>query len=159
MIIKFKNKLLFILPLLFFFFYIPNITSKEIIVPLEDSGILTAKVKVGENVGVGTFIIDTGASITSINKKALEDLLKVKQAIFKRKIILNYANGDSSISKIYSIKELSINGFKIKDVEVVVHENQEAPFLLGMDVLRQLEPFTIDFDDFGNPTLKGNTKD
>jgi len=92
-------------------------------------------------------LLDTGASNLTISIVEYEfmrkqGLLKDSTAEETQAII---ANGEEV--KCYTIKidEITIGDIPIKDVECDVMEQQNAPVLLGMNVLKKLGNFSIDY--------------
>ena len=94
------------------------------------------------------FMIDTGASETSIPKYIILSL--VRTGSVKIEDILpgktyTYADGKQYDSKRINIKEISIGTIKLNNVAVSVSENEMAPLLLGQNVLQQLGAVTFDY--------------
>ncbi len=93
---------------------------------------------------VGTFIVDTGATYTSISRELYEDLgpENVTQIGTVR---ITTANGRIEVPKIL-IDRININGLEARDVEATVidvRKNSSFSGLLGLSFLRQFK-LTID---------------
>ena len=92
-------------------------------------------------------LLDTGASHLTISVVEYEFLRK--QGLLKDNSIqvgsASIASGDEI--KCYNIKidEITIGNIPIKNVDCTVMEQQDAPVLLGMNVLNQLGNFSIDY--------------
>lgn len=125
----------------------PNVVKDDIIVKLEHSDncyYITPKVN-----GVPMkMLLDTGASnlaMSIVEYKFLlkQGLLKDTTAEVSQAIIANGAE-----VKCYTIKidEITIDSISIKNIECNVMEKQNAPILLGMNVLRKLGNFSIDYE-------------
>lgn len=125
----------------------PNVVKDDIIVKLEHSDncyYITPKVN-----GVPMkMLLDTGASnlaMSIVEYKFLlkQGLLKDTTAEVSQAIIANGAE-----VKCYTIKidEITIDSISIKNIECNVMEEQNAPILLGMNVLRKLGNFSIDYE-------------
>ena len=93
-------------------------------------------------------VLDTGASNLTISVVEYEFLRK--QGLLKDTTVeecsATIANGDEV--KCYSIiiSEITIGNIPIKDVECSVMAQENAPILLGMNVLRKLGNFSIDYN-------------
>jgi len=126
--------------------------AKPVQIPVGYNGSLLVNVLVGKDVGQATFVIDTGATSTAISKAAIEALLKAKQATFIEDVEVTLADDSKVTTKRYKISQLTIGDVVIKDIEVLVHDSSET-FLLGMNVLSRLEPFSFDLLESGNAIL------
>ena len=95
------------------------------------------------------FIFDTGASIVSLSM--VEAAFLYKQGKLSNDDIVGEgqfvdATGRVSTSAIINLRDVTIGGITIHDVQASVNENQEAPLLLGQTVLSRFGTVTIDYD-------------
>ena len=86
---------------------------------------------------------DTGASVTCISLLELQKLANQGPAFSK------IADGSTTESAVFTIKEIYIQGrdnkyIVVKDVEALVTPNQEAPLLLGQNVIKRLPKHAFD---------------
>ena len=92
-------------------------------------------------------LLDTGASSMTIS--IVEYMFLKKQKLLSDSTIqeseCTIANGNAEKCFIVKIKEVSIGKFAVKNVDCVVMENQDAPLLLGMNVLNGLGSVSIDY--------------
>ena len=92
-------------------------------------------------------ILDTGASNLTLSIIEYEFLRK--QGLLKDKtaevIQTTIANGETVNCYSIVLDEVMIGNIPIKNVECNVMEQQDAPVLLGMNVLRKLGNFSIDY--------------
>lgn len=91
----------------------------------------------------GTFIVDTGATYTSINRKMAEDLgLDLENA---DTVTITTANGRIRVPKVH-ISRLTLNGVEARDIEATVIDvknNTSFGGLLGLSFIRKFK-MTID---------------
>ena len=95
------------------------------------------------------FIFDTGASIVSLSM--VEAAFLYKQGKLGNEDIVGQgqfvdATGRVSTNAIINLRDVTIGGTTIHDVQASVSENQEAPLLLGQTVLSRFGKVTIDYD-------------
>ena len=83
--------------------------------------------------------LDTGASITSLNKYKFYSLVALGQIKIKNEQDGSFtiANGDVVKGKIYVINKMKIGSYEIKNVEFSVLEEGTASNLLGLNALLQ----------------------
>lgn len=94
------------------------------------------------------FMIDTGASETSIPKYIILSLVRsgsIKIEDFLPGKTYTYADGKQYDSRRINIKEVNIGGIKLKNIAVSVADSDMAPLLLGQNVLQQLGSVTFDY--------------
>ena len=96
------------------------------------------------------FIFDTGAGSISISD--LEASLLYKQGKITQDDILgkgNFTDATGRISEgaIINLKEVSLSGRTIYNVQAGVVHNSEAPLLLGQTVLQRFGKITIDYEN------------
>jgi hypothetical protein len=86
-----------------------------------------------------SWIMDTGASITSLNKYKFYSLVALGQIKIKNEQDGSFtiANGDVVKGKIYVINKMKIGSYEIKNVEFSVLEEDKASNLLGLNALLQ----------------------
>ena len=92
-------------------------------------------------------ILDTGASLTSINRNILEQLGVDVNAI-TRKLTFTLADGRQQESKLFVLDSLSVQGVEARNVEISILENKEPVAhlkdgLLGMSFLKN---FSVKID-------------
>ena len=119
--------------------------SKAISIPIaSDDRALIIDAKV-DNTHPATFILDTGATYTSISQDLAQELgYDLSKAPH---ITITTANGQVSIPKI-TLKELTMHGYKLHNVEAtVISLPKNVPFqgLLGLNFIRR-QRVTIDID-------------
>lgn len=84
-------------------------------------------------------ILDTGASVTLLNKYKFHSLLELGQIKIKNEKDGSFyiANGDEIEGKIYVINKMKIGAYEIENVECSVLEEDNASNLLGLNALLQ----------------------
>ena len=92
--------------------------------------------------------LDTGA--TDISISVVEYLFLKKQKLLNDSTLesgqCRIANGDTVKSYTIIINEVEVGGMKINNIPCVVMEQQDAPLLLGMSVLKKLgDDISIDY--------------
>lgn len=124
---------------------IANQNTKSISIPIASDDralMINATVDKGH---AATFILDTGATYTSISQELAEELgYDLSKAPH---ITITTANGQVSIPKI-TLKELTLHGYKLHNVEAtVISLPKNVPFkgLLGLNFIRR-QRITIDID-------------
>ena len=92
--------------------------------------------------------LDTGASHLTLSIVEYEFLRK--QNLLKEESVqegeCTIANGQNVKCYFTKIAELTIGDVTIKDIECDIMEQQDAPLLLGMNVLRRFGNFSIDYN-------------
>ena len=92
-----------------------------------------------------TLLIDTGASITSLTPRALNDAGYSVGLNSQRRIVISTANGNVEVSML-SMDDFSIGNMSVSKLDVIALGMDEMPGvdgLLGMNYLKHFE-FTID---------------
>lgn len=110
-----------------------------------ENGIYTIPCKVN---GVPMkFIFDTGASDVSISLTEAKFLIKqglLSDNDIKGKVRYKIANGDIEVGTKINLKEISIDGFILKNVEASIVNQLNAPLLLGQSAISKLGSFQVD---------------
>jgi clan AA aspartic protease (TIGR02281 family) len=123
----------------------PEIFS-QVAVPLKQSTnalLVDATVRHGNTQEQGAFILDTGATYTSISTRMAKNLgINLKNT---EKIMITTANGRISVPKVL-LKSLTVNGLHAYNIETtIIPISEESSFsgLLGLSFIRQFV-MTID---------------
>ncbi|MGH1337231.1 MAG: retropepsin-like aspartic protease family protein [Aureispira sp.] len=107
----------------------------------------TMEVDVDINTFSRRFIFDTGSSSISFGKDFLE-ILKNNNFITDNDIIgktkTKLANGDLVDALVINLKTIELGNIKLQDVEALVIDKSDIPFLLGQNILNQFGVITID---------------
>lgn len=87
-------------------------------------------------------ILDTGASITSINRIQFYSLIGLKKIFIENEQDGSFtiANGEVIPGRIYTIKKMKIGTYFIENVPISVINEDAAPNLLGLDALLKAAP-------------------
>ncbi|MFA7444394.1 MAG: retropepsin-like aspartic protease [Flavobacteriaceae bacterium] len=96
------------------------------------------------------FLLDTGATITSINQNIFDELYQkgiLKTDDFIRKDYVELANGQKILVELWTIPELKIGNKTVTNVVVGVQKNNTTQPLLGMNILNKLDIWKIDLDN------------
>lgn len=98
----------------------------------------------GELGGVGgEFLLDTGASMVTINRSLFREIQKVNRLEKVRSVGARLASGKVQLLDVYRAEEFTIGaGCNLGPVEFAVVE-RGGRNLLGMNALSQAAPFTI----------------
>jgi clan AA aspartic protease (TIGR02281 family) len=131
--------------------------AQSIAVPLKSSSnalMVDAVLTQAQRTTEGTFIIDTGATYTSISQQMAERLgLDLRQC---EKVLITTANGQIEVPKVL-IETLRVNGLEAHNVEAtVISVRQGSSFsgLLGLSFIRQ---FVVTIDpEAGHLIFKKN---
>ena len=96
-------------------------------------------------------VLDTGASITSINKFDFYSLVNLEKVftLNEQDGSFTIANGDEISGTIYTIKKMKIGNYEIDNVPVSVIDGNDGSNLLGLDALLRASPsksFSIDVE-------------
>lgn len=126
---------------------------RQITVPLKrnkNALIVDAQLTHGESYSTGAFIIDTGATYTSISQEMAGQLgIDLRHC---EKILITTANGRIEVPRI-TIQNLSVNGLEVRNVEAtVIPVRRGASFsgLLGLSFIRQ---FVVTIDPYTNQLI------
>ena len=126
-------------------------------IPLRRSGIALMPVNLatadGAEMKTIPFIVDTGATMTTINKEwLLADLGYTEAWIQQNKILLpeekkpKMANGKRADVYKIPITRINIGGYEIQHNDCILSSDTvQISFLLGLDILRYFK-FSFDFD-------------
>lgn len=123
-------------------------TPRKVSIPIHktNNAIIVPNVIVNGKLGVN-FILDTGATYTSISKSTARKLgLDLSGA---QKVALKTANGIIQVPRI-KLESININGLEAKNIEVTVHELPAAKNITGLLGLSFLEKFTVTIDRKNN---------
>jgi len=96
---------------------------------------------------VNEYMIDTGASTTTIPKSYLTELIN-KGVInpnldFVRNQFFTIASGAKIKGTIWRIRRMNVEGLDLYDVEVAVTPGDKGSFLLGMSTLKKFDKYVI----------------
>ena len=120
--------------------------NAKIVLPFRDeAGVKIVRIKVND-VPLD-FIFDTGASLISISETEANFL--VKQGTLTKDDFLGIqqfidANGDISEGLLVNLKEIDIQGYKLKNIKASIVQNTDAPLLLGQSLIEKFAQVTID---------------
>jgi len=133
---------------LILFYFLPlTIISQQVISMEEKNGVYLIPCKVN---GIPMkFIFDTGASNVSISKT--EALFLFKQGLINLNDIVGdseytIANGNVEKGMLINLRSIEIDGIVLENIIATVIENDNAPLLLGQNVIQKL----------GNISFSGN---
>ncbi len=123
-----------------------SLSSDKVSVPFKRTMSGLAEVQVLLNGVPFNMYWDTGASITSISSLELEKLAKekkIRQEDLLGRVTSTYADGLSAEEPVFMIKEIYIQGndgkyLILKNVWVVVSEDNKAPLLIGQNIISNL---------------------
>lgn len=96
------------------------------------------------------FLLDTGATVTSINQEIFEELCQkgvVKIDHFLRKDKVELANGQQVLVEYWTIPQLKIGNRILTNIVVVIQKNNTSTPLLGMNILSKLNIWKIDLEN------------
>lgn len=93
-------------------------------------------------------LLDTGSKYVVLSKKTFNNIqLNHHNMVLIRTINGVTANGDISAYNVYMIETLIVsNECVLKNVEAVLMPNSKAD-ILGVNVLKSMSPFTVNFSD------------
>lgn len=123
-----------------------SLSSDKVSVPFKRTMSGLAEVQVSLNGVPFNMYWDTGASITSISSLELAKLVKenkIRQEDLLGSVTSTYADGSSAEQPVFMIKEIFIHGndgryLILKNVEIIISENSEAPLLIGQNIISNL---------------------
>jgi clan AA aspartic protease (TIGR02281 family) len=128
-------------------------TAAQIAVPLKNNRnalMVDAVLTQDGSRGIGTFIIDTGATYTSISQEMAEQMSMDLQNC--EKVYITTANGRIEVPKVV-IEKLSVNGLEAHNVEatvIQVRHGSSFSGLLGLSFIRQ---FVLTIDPQGGQLI------
>lgn len=96
------------------------------------------------------FILDTGASISLINKNVILKLLDsgiISKRNYLGKDFIKTADGKKHLVEFWNLPNIIVGGKQINDVNFAVIEGQLEP-LLGMNIINKLNIFKIDLENY-----------
>jgi len=135
------------------FFMIAN----SIVVPKKDSNIIYLKGAINRKVvdikiadKTYDFILDTGASISLLNKSVIVKLLDsgiISKRNYLGKDFIKTADGKKHLVEFWNLPNIIVGGKKINDVNFAVMEGQLEP-LLGMNIINKLNIWKIDLENY-----------
>lgn len=135
------------------FFMIAN----SIVVPKKDSNIIYLKgtsnrklvdIKIADR--TYDFVLDTGASISLLNKSIIVQLLDsgiISKRNYLGKDFVKTADGKKHLVEFWNLPNIIVGGKKINDVNFAVMEGQLEP-LLGMNIINKLNIWKIDLENY-----------
>jgi|GEM_PF-3864749 len=120
--------------------------SKQTITMREDGGVYLVPVQVN---GVDMeFVFDTGASMVTMSVVEATMLYrqgKLTRDDFKGTGDFIDATGRVSTSAIFNLRDVTLGGITVHDVEASVSASLQAPLLLGQSALSRFGTVTIDY--------------
>jgi hypothetical protein len=96
------------------------------------------------------FILDTGASISLLNKTVIIKLLDsgiISKRNYLGKDFIKTADGKKHLVEFWNLPNIIVGGKKINDVNFAVMEGQLEP-LLGMNIINKLNIWKIDLENY-----------
>lgn len=125
--------------------------SDKVLVPFHRTEAGLAEVQVALNGVPFNMWWDTGASITCISALELQKLAKEGRITLddvQGSAISRLADGSSTEEIVFNIKEIYIQGkdnkfLRLTDVSAVVSANEDAPLLIGQNVISSLPRHTF----------------
>lgn len=96
------------------------------------------------------FILDTGASVSLINKTTINELIEngiITNRNFLGKDYTTTADGSKHLVELWNIPNIIVGGKKINDVNFAVMDGNIEP-LLGMNIINKLNIWKIDLEDY-----------
>jgi len=121
--------------------------QKQVITMRPDNGVYYVPVKV--NGADMEFILDTGASIVCLS--VVEAAFLYRQGKLTQDDIVGAgqfidASGRVNTNVMVKLRDVTLGGITIHDVEASISESQRAPLLLGQTVLSRFGSVTIDYN-------------
>jgi predicted aspartyl protease len=129
-------------------------TAGTVSIPLTSAATGTFYVKAGLSATVETeLLLDTGSGYVSLSSKTFDRLMDGAEPEPERTITGILADGKSVAVPVYRIAELKLgNDCVLHDIEVAVFKHA-ARDILGLNALKQMQPFTMQLDP---PQLSAN---
>lgn len=118
----------------------------EVQLPLEqaDSGNLYLDARLDDMVDTA-LLFDTGSGYVSLSRKTFSQVESETGTTLARHIHGRMADGSTVSVPVYTIRELRLGQCLLHDVEVVVFPDADRD-ILGLNAIRQLQPFTVKLD-------------
>jgi clan AA aspartic protease (TIGR02281 family) len=128
----------------------PEVSPEVSIVPLKKSGqALMVDAKLNNQVS-GTFILDTGATYTSISREMAEEM--GLDLVNCPKVRITTANGRIEVPKVM-ISTLNVNGLEAHDVEATVIDVRKGSSFSGLLGLSFIRKFKLTIDPESNSLI------
>lgn len=120
---------------------------RKTVVPMHIKGASAFHVDVHiEGFGKRAFVVDTGASYTTIDEQTLTILRNKKRATYVQELEGVLADGTNLVVPVYRLASINIGGTCVlQDVEVAVFPSTKRT-LLGLSALRRTAPFLFSID-------------
>ncbi len=115
------------------------------IVPMKEKGTATFYVDASAGNQQFDLLVDTGAGYTALNKDLIHHLLRSGHAIRTGEVEGILANGDICVLPVYKVKELTLGGCIIRDIDVAETPSNTRN-LLGLNALKKAAPFTFSLE-------------
>ncbi|MEM1112297.1 MAG: retropepsin-like aspartic protease [Pseudomonadota bacterium] len=91
----------------------------------------------------GQFLLDTGASMITLNRDFFEQVRKAGEAKKMRQVVARFASGKTQTMDVYQVERFTLGAHcEIGPIEVAVMK-RGGRNLLGMNALTQAAPFTV----------------
>lgn len=119
-------------------------SAAELIVPMHDKGASTFYVSVSINGwGTGDFLVDTGSSYMTINRRTLAELEAEGKATYVKNLLGRLADGSELVVPIYRIDSIRIGkSCVLTNVEAAVFTGTKR-HILGLSALSRAAPFSF----------------
>lgn len=135
-----------------------SLIVNSIVVPYENSDIIYMKgtnnqkiIDVQIDNKTYDFILDTGATISLINKEIINKLLEngiITMQNYLGKDFVKTADGKNHLVEFWNVPNIIIGGKKINNVDFTVIDGENINPLLGMDILNKLNIYKIDLENY-----------
>lgn len=118
--------------------------AADLLVPMQDKGASTYYVSVSiEGWGTGDFLVDTGSSYMTINRRTLAKLEEDGKVTYVKDLLGRLADGSELVVPIYLIDSIRIGkSCVLTDVKAAVFTGTER-HILGLSALRRAAPFSF----------------
>ena len=128
-----------------------NSTKHKKLVPFQRTGSELAEVQVSLNGVPFNMWWDTGASMLCISTLEFTKMYKegkISDKDFKGEINSTIADGSTVKNKVYTIREVFIQGkdnkyLRLSNIDAIISDNLGAPLLIGQNVIQQLPKHTF----------------